>query len=170
MGIGIVIIGWLIALSILSIFYAIVRYFFGKKNLWTTFNNTLVTLIIFICLFVGLSHLIGNFIPGKKHGGFGDSWFIEVKNGYMLEYIDNLDNAVLTDGNEIIATNRGSFGEVLFIALHNNFILLEDSKYRDKLTIIDTINKTKKEIKKPWQLEDGVEIEHKDLKSMINFY
>jgi len=88
----------------------------------------------------------------------------------MLEYIDDFDNAVLTDGNEIIATSRGPFGEVLFIDLHNNFILLENSKYRDKLIIIDTINKTKKEIKKPWQLEDGVEIEHKDLKSMINFY
>lgn len=121
-------------------------------------------------MFVGLSHLIGNFIPGKKHGGFGDSWFIEVKNGYMLEYIDDFDNAVLTYENKIIASSSESFGEIFFIALHNHFILLNDHKYPDKLIVIDTINKTKREIKKPWQIEDGIEIENKDLKSMIKFY
>lgn len=47
---------------------------------------------IFVFLFIWIYALIGYFIPNNRHGSFNDNWYVEIQNGYMLEFIDDFEN------------------------------------------------------------------------------
>ncbi len=104
---------------------------------------------------------------GERHGSFFDTFFIEVKNGYMLDFIDDITKAELTK-------NSNNIVEVLdtrpSIAIHGNCILVLNPNNFEELLVIDTINNKVDTLNKPWHLKDRTTIDSKELMKVSDFY
>ncbi|MDM5272689.1 hypothetical protein PGH07_10945 [Sulfurovum sp. zt1-1] len=137
MGAGITIVFWIIILVFLS---SVIAIMIKKDSYSKTFLRVFTSLIVFIFIFVGINQL-GSQLIGKRSGGFFDSGYCEVQNGYTIEWIDSFDDAVLKDGEKILATNVKSFSEKFVFALQDNLLFIRKSN-EPKNLIIDTQTKT----------------------------
>jgi len=142
MGGGMVVIFLLLMIAIPSLIYAMINYKHGfGSRFWKSFIIILLSIMIYFCL----NFIYGYF--GKKSGGFADSWYIEVKNNYFLEFIDSLENASLMHKSEDVFTSSKQFGETFKLALNKDKIIVLLSTNPNKPWVIDTMDGTIKQKK-----------------------
>jgi len=152
MGIGIVIIFWIIVLIFISL---ILVPFIKKNGFLNTFLQIFTTLVAFFVIFT-ITSKVGQKYIGKEVGSFGDSGYIEVKNGYRLQWIDTKNNAILTDGEKDIALNIKSFSESFKFFIHNDLIIIKKLTNPDELLIVDTVKRIQEVTSEKWLVQNNI--------------
>jgi len=126
-----------------------------KNGFLNTFLQIFTTLVAFFVIFT-ITTKIGQKYIGKEVSNFGDSGYIEVKNGYRLQWIDTKNNAILTDGEKDIALNIKSFSESFKFFIYNDLIVIKKSINPDELLIVDTLKRIQEVKSEKWLIENNL--------------
>lgn len=161
---------YVIGIFIIAIIYSFLSMLITKKKFFSSFVKAFFMISFFVFLFIWIYALIGYFIPNKRHGSFNDNWYVEIQNGYMLEFIDDFENGFIRHNEEIIIADCSLFLSRQTIFVKDDLIMLKNLDCPNKLTMINTTLHTHKEIDRPWKFDNGVEIKDNQFESMENFY